>query len=148
LPNSPPDPPPDLLSHLPGYNLRRAANAMMAELATRLAAMDLRVADATVLLLLGGRTDLTSSDIGRTLDIQRANMVPLLNRLEAAGLIARQALNRKSQAIVLTTHGQVVLAEVCAITAQFEADLLARVPSAHRDHLVPALCALWRPAEG
>ena len=66
----------DPLAELPGYALRRAANAMMSELSTRLTAIDLRISDASVLLLLSGGETLTSSDSGRMLDIQRANMVP------------------------------------------------------------------------
>jgi len=132
----------DPLAALPGYLLRRAANAMMAELATRLTAVDLRISEATVLLLLGGREDLTSADIGKALDIQRANMVPLLARLETAGLIRREPINRKSQAILLTEAGQDRLARVREVTDRFERDLLDRVPDAHRAHLVPALRAL------
>ena len=132
------------LSSLPGYLLRRAANAMMAELAIRLAALDLRISEATVLLLLDGRTDLTSANIGKILDIQRANMVPLLARLEGAGLIRREPLDRKSLAILLTDEGRSCRAQVDAITQQFENDLLARIPPDHRPHLVPALQALLR----
>lgn len=132
------------LSGLPGYLLRRAANAMMAELATRLDALELRISEATVLLLLDGRADLTSSDIGKILDIQRANMVPLLARLEAAGLIRREPLDRKSQAILLTDDGRTCHARVEMLTREFENDLLARIPSDHRPHLIPALQALLR----
>jgi DNA-binding MarR family transcriptional regulator len=132
----------DTLDDLPGYVLRRAASAMMAELSARLTPCDLRISDATVLMLVGERRDMTSSEIGKALDIQRANMVPLLNRLEVAGLIAREPLDRKSQAIVLTAAGHERLAQVLAVTASFEADLLARIPAQHRDHLLPALKAL------
>ena len=142
-PHDPPvDPLADPLADLPGYALRRAANAMMAELAGRLAAIDLRISDATVLLLVANRTDLTSSEIGKRLDIQRANMVPLLNRLESAGLIQRVPIDGKSQAIVLTPDGEARLAGVRDITTRFESDLLARIPARHRDHFVPALQAL------
>jgi DNA-binding MarR family transcriptional regulator len=134
----------DPLAHLPGYALRRAANAMMTELSGRLEPAGLRVSDASVLMLVGGQEAMTSSDIGRILDIQRANMVPLLNRLEAARLIARVPLDRKSMAITLTPLGRKRLDEALAITEQFERDLLARIPEDHREHLVPALNALWR----
>lgn len=117
---------------------------MTGDLAGRLAAIDLRISDATVLVLIDGRTDVTSSRIGCILDIKRANMVPLLNRLETAGLIRREAIDRKSLAIVLTEEGQARLGRAHAIIAQFEADMLARIPEEHRDHLLPALDALWR----
>ena len=132
----------DPLGELPGYMLRRAAQAMMAELGQRLAPLDLRISDASVLLLLGAGRALTSSEIGKLLDIQRANMVPLLNRLEGAGLIRREPIDRKSQAIVLTPAGEERLGEVRAITARFEDDLLQRIPAPHRPHLLPALRAL------
>ncbi len=135
-------PPDDPLGQLPGYALRRAAQAMMAELGQRLAPLDLRISDASVLLLVGTRRDMTSSEIGKALDIQRANMVPLLNRLESAGLIGREPIDRKSQAIVLSPAGMARLEQVRTITNRFEADLLARIPAPHRSHFVPALQAL------
>jgi DNA-binding MarR family transcriptional regulator len=132
----------DPLAELPGYALRRAANAMMAELAARLADLDLRISEASVLQIIADRADLTSSDIGKILDIQRANMVPLLGRLEAAALIRREPIDRKSQAVVLTEIGNARLSAVRRITAQFEDDLMARIPARHREHFLPALQAL------
>lgn len=114
----------------------------MAELAARLEKLELRITEASVLLLIGGRSDLTSSELGKALDIQRANMVPLLNRLEAARLLQRVPIDRKSQAIVLTPTGLARLAAVRATTKRFEADLLARIPFEHRSHFLPALKAL------
>lgn len=132
------------LAAYPGYALRRAAIATMAELSARLAAVDCRVIDAMVLILIGDRTDVIASAIGRALDIQRANMAPLIGRLESAGLVERRPIDRKSLAVVLTGPGRERLARVRAITETFETELLARVPAAHRDHLLPALDALWR----
>ena len=137
-------PDPDPLSGLPGYALRRAANAMMAELGELLAGEGLRVSDATVLMLAGDGARPTASIIGKALDIQSANMVPLLDRLEATGLIAREPIDRKSLAIVLTDAGEAKLGRVRDIIARFESGLLNRVPEQHRDHLLPALDALWR----
>ena len=128
----------------PGYTLRRAANAMMAELARRLGTIDLRIAEASVLLLIDRREDVTASEIGRVLDIQRANMVPLLGRLSDAGLIERRPIDGKSQAVLLTALGHQRRAEADAITDSFENDLMARIAPKHRDHLIPALNALWR----
>lgn len=134
--------PADPLIALPGYALRRAANAMMADLAERLNALDLRISDASVLLLVEGREDMTSSEIGKMLDIQRANMVPLLNRLEGARLVERVPINLKSQAIRVTRKGSARLKEVRAIVDRFETDLLERIPEEHRAHFLPALQAL------
>ena len=134
----------DPLIRFPGYALRRAANAASGELAVRLADLDLRQADASALLLIEANPDITASALGRQLDIQRANMVPLLKRLEAAGLIERSAIDGKSQGLSLTAKGEKRCAQALAVIEQFESELVARVPQAHRDHLLPALISLWR----
>ena len=133
------------LLHLPGFALRRAANVMMRELAQQLAEMDLRLSDASVLLLVGNRDDMSSADIGKELDIQRANMVPVLARLEESGLISRIPIDRKSQAIVLTDAGLEKLKQTQKVANTFEKDLINRIPAAHRAHFLPALLALLQP---
>jgi DNA-binding MarR family transcriptional regulator len=134
----------DPLPQLPGYALRRAANAAAAELAARLAETGLRQTDASVLILVAANPDITASALGRVLDIQRANMVPLLKRLEDAGLLDRNPLDGKSQGLILTDAGHAAHLRAVAVIEAFEADLLARVPDKHRAHLLPALNALWR----
>lgn len=116
----------------------------MAELAERLAREDLRITDATILALLGENSRLTASRLGKILDIQRANMVPFLGRMEAASLIAREPIDKKSIGLVLTEKGRETLGRVLEILERFEAELIARVPEEHRPHLKPALDALWR----
>lgn len=133
----------DRLLQQPGYVLRRAANAMSAELSRRLDALDLRATEASVLILLEGNPGTTASAIGRAIDIQRANMVPLLRRLEDAGWIERNPIDGKSQGLELTEAGIALLAQAWKIIDQFETELLERIPEAHRQHLLPALKALW-----
>jgi DNA-binding MarR family transcriptional regulator len=134
----------DPLPSLPGYSLRRAANATAAELAAKLGEIGLRQVDASVLILIGENPDVTASALGRQLDIQRANMVPLLKRMEDDGLIVRNPLDGKSQGLMLTEAGEQVRDTARDLIERFEAELLARVPAQHRDHLLPALDALWR----
>ena len=132
----------DPLPNFPGYALRRAANATAAELAGRLGAMGMRQSDVSVLMLIDANPGVTASAIGRQLGIERANMVPLLKRLE--GLIDRAPIDGKSQGLALTETGETRLAEARAVVERFEAELIARVPAEHRAHLLPALEALWR----
>ena len=134
----------DPLPSFPGYALRRAANATAAELSARLAELGLRQSDVSVLILIAENPGVTASAIGRALDIQRANMVPLLNRLEDARLIERAPIDRKSLGLDLTEPGRELLARARQVVESFEAELLARVPPEHRPHLLPALEALWR----
>ncbi|MXO59440.1 MarR family transcriptional regulator [Altererythrobacter salegens] len=134
----------DPLIRFPGYALRRAANATAAELAARLAPLELRQSDASLLMLIAVNPGVTASAVGRSLDIQRANMVPLLKRLEDAGLIEREAIDGKSQGLSLTPEGLRRLDAARREIEAFEAELLERVPEEHRRHLLPALNAIWR----
>ena len=134
----------DPLPCLPGYALRRAANVTAAELAGRLAEVRLRQSDVSVLMLIEANPGVTASAIGRQLDIQRANMVPLLKRLEDAGLIDRVPIDGKSRGLELTPSGRERTAAARQVVETFEAELIARVAPEHRAHLLPALEALWR----
>lgn len=134
----------DPLVSLPGYALRRAANATAAELAGRLAPLGLRQSDVSLLMLVEANPGTTSSALGRQLDIQRANMVPILKRLEDAGLIARAPIDGKSQGLALTEAGRARLLEGRVVIEAFERELIERVPPEHRAHLLPALNAIWR----
>ena len=130
------------LAELPGYLLRRAASVMMAEFAARLAPLNLRISEVTVLFVAGLGHDLTSSEIGQAVDIKRANMPKLLDRLDQQGLIRREPLDGRRSAIILTEVGQTRLSEARKVIEEFEVDLLEAVPAKHRRHLVPALDAL------
>ena len=134
----------DPLPSFPGYALRRAANATAAELSARLTELGLRQSEFSVLILIAENPGVTASAIGRALDIQRANMVPLLNRLEDARLIERAPIDGKSFGLDLTEGGRARLAEARQVVEAFEAELIGRVPAEHRAHLLPALEALWR----
>ena len=134
----------DPLIHYPGYSLRRAASAASAELGAQMGEIGLRQVDASVLMLIEQNPRVTASALGRQLDIQRANMVPLLKRLEDAGHISRIPIDGKSQGLELTPGGMAHLAKAKAIITQFENNLLSRIPEQHREHLLPALEAIWR----
>ena len=59
----------DPLKAYPGYQLRRASGAQMAVLARRLAVLELRPTEATVLRLIDANPGIKQSAIGRLLEI-------------------------------------------------------------------------------
>jgi DNA-binding MarR family transcriptional regulator len=133
----------DPLKSYPGYLLRRASSALTAELTRRLADLDLRIAEMSVLLLVGANPGITQSELGRLLDIQRANMTPLAVRLRDRGLITRQAVDGRSQGLALTGAGTGLASQARAIAEHFEHELVDRVPAHLRPHVLPILSALW-----
>jgi DNA-binding MarR family transcriptional regulator len=135
--------PQDPLARLPGYVLRRASAALLGELNQRLAPLKLRHADAAFLLLLQSTPGMTQSDAGRLLDIQRANMVPLVARLEKRGLIDRKRADGRSHALSLSSVGRALARKVSGVVGEVESALLERVPAALRPMVMPVLLALW-----
>jgi DNA-binding MarR family transcriptional regulator len=137
----------DPLTRLPGYVLRRASAATVAELNERLQPLDLRHAEAACLMLIDASPGLTQSEIGRILDIQRSNMVPFALRLESRGLIERKKVDGRSQGLILTRIGRSALAKARKVVEIYEAALIRRVPEDLRPMVLPILTALWNRNE-
>ena len=137
----------DPLATLPGYVLRRASTAALSGLNRRLAPLGLRHVDASLLLILGARPGTTQSEAGRLLDIQRANMVPIVARLETRGLVERRRVDGRSQGLYLSAEGVTLLAQIRKVIDAHENSMLAAVPAPLRDAVLPVLQALWAAAD-
>ena len=135
----------DPLAKLCGYLLQRASAAALADLNRRLAPLGLRHAGVAMLMLIEARPGLTQSQAGRILDIQRANMVPFVARLETLGVIRRKRVDGRSQALGLTSRGRVLLERARRVVQAHEGVLLGRVPEELRPVVLPVLMALWSP---
>lgn len=133
----------DFLTNLPGYNLRRASTAVQTQLTDALAHLSLRPADFSMLITIKNEPRVTPSELGKQLGIQRANMVNMVTRLEERGAVSRIALDGRSYGLELTQTGIDLCAQAQEIVETLESELLMRVPPEHRDHLLPALHALW-----
>jgi len=125
--------------------LQRASAAALADLNRRLAPLGLRHAGVAMLMLIEARPGITQSQAGRILDIQRANMVPFVARLEALGVIRRKRVDGRSQALELTSRGRVLLERARRVVQAHEGTLLGRVPEELRPVVLPVLMALWSP---
>jgi DNA-binding MarR family transcriptional regulator len=132
----------DPISHLPGYALRRASNAMMAAFAQALEPTGLRASEATALILIKANPGIAQSRLCAALDIQSANMTPMLTRLEQRGLVERKPVDGRTNGIYLTAKGEAVARQVHHIIDAHETALVARIPELHRTHILPALQAL------
>jgi DNA-binding MarR family transcriptional regulator len=138
----------DPLLTLCGYLLQRAAASALGELNERLAPLGLRHAGVALLMLVEARPGITQSQAGRILDIQRANMVPFVARLEGLGVIRRRQVDGRSQALELTSRGRVLLERARRVVASHDAQLIERVPEKLRPMVLPVLMALWQGETG
>lgn len=110
------------LSGLLGYALKRASAAMMADFSNIPRMAGIRPTRFAALKMIGERPGLTASELGRLLNIQRANMVPLLSELEGKGWIARTAVpgDRRAAALSLTRAGKLLLPKLDNAVAEHE----------------------------
>ena len=76
--------------------------------------------------------------------IDPRNIVPILDSLEARGLVSRQTdpADRRRRLIELTGAGRRIVAELSALGAQTERELLAPVPPADQESLRRILCTI------
>ena len=132
----------DPLTDYPGYLLRRASAAAMANLAKRLKSLDLSPTEATILNVIDANPNANQSDIGRLLDIARANMAPLVARLAGRKLIDRQPVDKRSHGLVLTRAGRTLAAKIKKVFAEHETALLSKIPAVQRDVFFSVMRAL------
>ena len=132
----------DPLTNYPGYLLRRASALAMANLAKRLKKLNLSPTEATILNVIDANPNANQSDIGRLLDIARANMAPLVSRLAGRNLVERQPVDKRSHGLVLTRSGRTLMAKTKMIFAEHETALLSRIPEAQREVFFSGVRAL------
>jgi DNA-binding MarR family transcriptional regulator len=132
----------DPLANYPGYLLRRASAFAMANLGKRLKGLGLSPTEATILNVIDANPNANQSDIGRLLDIARANMAPLVARLAGRDLIERQPVDKRSHGLVLTRAGRTLTAKAKKVFAEHETALLTRIPKAQREAFFAALGGL------
>jgi DNA-binding MarR family transcriptional regulator len=128
---------PSMLFHA----LRQAEAAVLADLHAMLDGEALRPQGFAALVVIGRNPGLRQNQVGFALDIQRSNLVPLLDLLEARGLAERRAVpgDRRARGLFLTRLGAETLARLEAKAAAHEARLAARLGTGGRMQLVALL---------
>ena len=101
-----------------------------------------------VMVVLSRNPGLRQTQVGFALDIQRTNLVPLIDALEKRGLAERRAVpgDRRARGLFLTKLGAETLARLEARAAAHEARLAARLGTDGRGKLLALLHRLSDPA--
>lgn len=133
----------DPLRKFPGYALRRASNAFLSDLTPRLAELDLRLTEASILTVIRANPNITQSEIGKLLSIASANVAPIIGRLDERGLLERVRVDGRSHGLCLTDQGSHLAKQALAIMEAQEVRLLQRIPPEHRDGFVELINGLW-----
>lgn len=133
------------LEDLVGYHLRRVSLIDMNSFINHFADDNLRPIPFSILCLIDENPGCSAADIGRMLNLQRANMVHLLAELDDDNLIERRVEegDKRKQSLFLTAHGATRLAEWRRRVHQHESELLCRLTVAERATLLRLLAKIW-----
>jgi DNA-binding MarR family transcriptional regulator len=114
---------------------------MRAASETGLASVNLRPRHLLTLTLLRNRGESSQADLAGTLQLDRTNLVGLLNELEGEGLIERRRSpeDRRRHTVVLTPEGRERLAQAEFVLAAAEDIVLTNLTAKQRDALYELL---------
>jgi DNA-binding MarR family transcriptional regulator len=129
------------LSDSLGYRLRRAQLWVFKDINRRLARFDLSPAQFSVLAVVEANPGINQLAIASALDIERAGLGRLVDRLASQGLVTRTAslVHRRYYALHLTTAGAKLLERARPVIAQGEKALADKLGSTAHNSLLQAL---------
>ena len=134
------------LAELLGYRLRRAQVAMHRDFITAVAGLDLTQKQTGILWLINNNPGVSQVAVAGALDMDRATMMAVIDRLDARGFItrARSKIDRRCQELHLTLAGQSMLAKLKTRITKHEQRIRALFTPAEFDSLLAALLKLQR----
>ncbi|HYH20801.1 MAG TPA: MarR family winged helix-turn-helix transcriptional regulator [Azospirillum sp.] len=140
-----------LIGESMGFLLKRAQMAVFHDFIRTFAAADIRPAQFSVLSVIDRNPGLKQSQVSTALSIKRTNFVPLLDGLEARGLVKRKpaASDRRSHALHLTAKGVTLMEELNALWREHEQRVRDRIGPEGRVwllDLLPRLTDLGDPS--
>ena len=124
-----------------GYNLRRAHGVQKQRFAAVFGPLGIRPVTLSVLGTIYDNPGITQADLGKTLNIKRANMAPVMAELEGRGLIARapSTNDRRAQVVKLTPVGTKFTVKLLDLHRRLEDDLWQALGLRERDQLLQLL---------
>ncbi|WP_165357530.1 MarR family winged helix-turn-helix transcriptional regulator [Sphingosinicella sp. CPCC 101087] len=130
-----------LLESLVGYAMRRTTAVFMADFMAEMEDLGMRPALFAMLAMTGENPGINQTALGRSLGIQRANLVPLIGELLARGLVDRRPAphDRRAFALHLTDEGQAMLREVVRRVRPHEERMLSPLSENERRTLLDLL---------
>lgn len=130
------DAPDRSLRRFVGYGMKRAFNAIQADVNATLRRHGLRMVTFSVLVIIRDNPGVRQTGLAEILMIERPNLVPILDELESAGLIrrARAQGDRRAYELRVTEMGQ----RAC--------DAAEQAVHAHDDRMIAGLSDTERAA--
>ena len=129
------------LRQFAGYHLKRAYNVVRSDLSKKLEPLGLRITTYSSLILIVDNPGIRQSEIAAALDIERPNMVVILDDLEQRGWIVRERVktDRRAYALFATLPGQQVCLRAVELDKEHEVRIFGRLDDKETKILKSAL---------
>jgi len=132
-----------LLPSLLGYALRRAQSAVFADFAATFAKAGEALAPGEfgLLVLVDRNAGLSQMALARALGIDRSTLVPILDRLQARGLLVRRGspTDGRTHALMLTPAGAKALVRFARLVRTHERRIASHLSTAETRTLIELL---------
>lgn len=140
----------DVLNELLGYHIKRAQSAIQADLHATLKPLDLRMLTFSALAVIVSSPGLRQAQLADALDIERPNLVVILDELERRGLILRDRVptDKRAYALKATLQGVALYDDARARVQAHEARLFAGISQEDRNRIQTLMGAIWRAGTG
>lgn len=139
-----------LLPSLLGYVIRRAQSAVFEDFAATFdkAGEALTPGEFGLLVLVDRNAGLSQTTLARALGIDRSTLVPILDRLQSRGFLARHRspTDGRTHALVLTTPGSKALARYTRLVASHERRIASGLSASEIQALIGLLDKVYRSA--
>lgn len=134
----------ETLNSFVGYHMKRAFNVVQADLTLTLKQFDLRMLTYTALILIVDNPELSQTQLAAAMDIERPNLVVIVDELEHRELIVRDRVptDRRVYALKVTLAGRRLCDKAVTACLAHEARLFAGLDTETVDVLIAALSAV------
>ncbi len=124
-----------------GYHLKRTTNIMLADLANTLAPYELRMLTYTALVLIVDNPGIRQYQLADAMDIERPNLVVIVDELEQRELIVRDKVptDRRAYALQPTLAGKRLYKKATKSVKDQEQILFKAISQAEQKKIVAAL---------
>ena len=129
------------LRGLVGYNMKRAFLVVGADLARTLEPLKLRMLTFTALTLIADNSGLSQSQLAEAMQVERPNLVVIVDELETRGLITRDRVptDRRTYALRITAEGARLLAKATRAVAEHESRIMGGLTDTEEAALIATL---------
>ncbi len=131
----------ETLDRFIGYHMKRAFNVVQADLSRTLTEFDLRMLTYTALVLIVDNPNLSQSKLAAAMDIERANLVVIVDELEQRELIVRDRVptDRRAYALNATLSGRRLCKKAVAAVVAHESKLFSAMSKKAKTMLINTL---------